>query len=269
MSVDPRAWRERIFAAVLVPLQADAAVRAAWEGGSVAMGRADAFSDIDLYVVAEIAHHEAVLDAFERALTGAVSIAHVWRVDPPSFAGVTQRIYLLHDAPPYFAVDCALITPTASATFLEHERHGDPRVLFDRDGAIVAPPLDRAAHAARMQKRLAQIRAAWPVYRTIVEKELTRGRALDAIGFYLNGLLRPLIELAGMRHRPDRFDYGWRYLHDDLPPAAQRELEGLAYVDNPDKLRTNLTTIDRLAADLFAALGTASTPVFAGAQSTV
>jgi hypothetical protein len=238
-------------------LQSNTAVREAWEGGSVATGRADGFSDIDLSVVAETVHHEAVLDAFERALGETVSIAHAWRVDPSSWVGITQRIYLLHDAPPYFAVDCALITPAASPSFLERERHGEPRVLFDREGAIFAPALDRVAHAARMQKRLAQIRAAWPVYRTIVAKELARGRALDAIGFYFNGPLRPGIELLGVRHRPDRYDYGWRYLHADLPPDAQRELERLAYVDSPESLRVNLANVDRLADALFGVLAAA------------
>lgn len=248
-------WRDRVIAAVLPALVTRADVRGVWEGGSVAMGRADAFSDIDLYVVAAPDVHVVILDAFEAALAGAVSIAHTWRVEPSSFPGVTQRIYLLHDAPPFFQVDCALVTPAAAPQFLERERHGVPRVLLDRDGTIGAPPLDRDAHAARMKLRLAQIRAAWPVYRSIVEKELTRGRALDAIGFAFNGLLRPLVELAGMRHRPDRFDYGWRYLHHDLPTELQQTLQRLAYVDSPATLRANLATIDRLADELFAALG--------------
>jgi len=257
VSPEPRAFRARIFAAVLPVLQSDPTVRGVWEGGSVATGRADDFSDIDLCVIAESARHESVLDALERALGEAAAIAHVWRVDPQSFAGVTQRIYLLHDAPPFFAVDCALLTPAGTTQFLERERHGEPRVLLDRDGTIAARPLNHAAHATRMRQRLAQIRAAWPVYRTIVEKELTRGRALDAIGFYLNGLMRPLIELAGMRHRPERYDYGWRYLHADLPVDLQRDLERLAYVDGPATLRTHLAEVDRLAAALFTVLSDA------------
>jgi len=254
MSADPVAYRERIFAAVLPALESAATVRGAWEGGSVATGRADAFSDIDLCVVAEPANHEAVLDAVESALGNAAPIAHVWRVDPQPFPGVTQRLFLLHDAPPFFALDCALVAPTACGQFLERERHGEPRVLFDRDGSIRALPLDKAAHATRMQRRFAQIRAAWPVYRSLVDKELARGRALDAFGFYVNGLLRPLIELVGMQERPERFDFGWRYLHADLPPPLQRRLERLAYVDGPATLQENLATVDRLAAELFVAL---------------
>jgi hypothetical protein len=248
------AFRERIFSAVLPPLEADERVRACWEGGSVAMGRADEFSDIDLYVVADTTVHEAILDEFERVLANAAPIAHTWKVDPPAFPEVTQRIHLLREAPRFFAVDCAVLTAAAAEQFLERERHGEPRVLFDRDGKIAAPPLDRARHAARMQARLAQIRASWPVYRTIVEKEVARDHALDAIGFYFGGLLRPLIELVGMRYRPERFDYGWRYLHADLPAELQRTLQDFAYVDDPARIGANLPEIDRLAASLFAEL---------------
>lgn len=254
MNTSPAAFRERIFAAVLPVLQADDSVRACWEGGSVAMHRADEFSDIDLYVVADAARHQPVLDAFERALASAAPLAHVWRVEPPGFPGVSQRIYLLHGAPRFFAVDCALVTADGAVQFLERERHGEPRVLFDRDALVTALPLDRARHAERMRQRLAQIRASWPVYLTIVEKELARGRSLDAIGFYFGGLLRPLVELLGMHHRAARFDYGWRYLHQDLPAGLQGQLERFAYVSGPDEIRTHLPALDRLARALFAEL---------------
>ena len=254
MSVAPPVFRERIFRVVLPALEADHTARACWEGGSVAMGRADAYSDIDLYVVADTARHEPILDAFESALAQAAAIAHTWRVEPPAFAGVAQRIYLLKDAPRFFAVDCAVLTAEAAVQFLERERHGTPRVVFDRDARIEALPLDRTRHAARLRQRLAQIRASWPVYRTIVAKELARGRALDAIGFYFNGLLRPLIELVGMRYRPDRFDYGWRYLHDELPAELQHQLASFAYVAGPERISEHLPAIDRLVASLFAEL---------------
>jgi hypothetical protein len=258
MSLSNAAFRERVFAAVLPALQADPAARACWEGGSVAMHRADAYSDVDLYVVAAAEHHQAILATFERALGDGARIAHTWCVEPAPFPGVSQRIYLLDRAPPYFAVDCAVVTAQETVQFLERERHGEPRVLFDRDGALCAPPLDRARHDARMRERLAQIRASWPVYRSIVAKELARGRSLDAIGFYFGGLLRPLIELVGMRYRPERFDFGWRYLHDDLPHDLQQRLAALAYVEGPERISAQLPALDALAASLFAELGAAT-----------
>ena len=248
-------YRECIFAAVLPALLGDATVRACWEGGSIAFGRADEFSDIDLYIVADAAHHQPILDMFEHALAAGAPIAHVWAVDPSAFAGVSQRIYLLEGAPRFFAVDCAVVTVAGAAQFLERERHGEARVLFDRDGTACASSLDQAPHDARLRQRLAQIRGSWPVYRTLVEKELARGRSLDAIGFYFGGLLRPLVELLGMRYRPERFDYGWRYLHQDLPVELQQRLEGFAYLDAPARISANLAAMDRLAEALFADLG--------------
>lgn len=180
----PAAFRTRLLDATLPALRADARIRGCWEGGSVATGRADDYSDIDLCLVGDAAHHAGILDDFDTVLQAAAPIAHVWRIDPPQFPGVTQRIYLLAEAPPYFAVDCAVLTPAGSEQFLEKERHGEPVVYFDRDAAIAARSLDPARHEARLRQRLEQIRGAWPVYRSLVAKELARGRALDAIGFY-------------------------------------------------------------------------------------
>lgn len=39
----------------------------------------------------------------------------------------------------------------------------------------------------------------------LAPKELARERALEALGFY-QALLRALVELFGMAHRPERFD---------------------------------------------------------------
>jgi hypothetical protein len=55
-------------------------------------------------------------------------------------------------------------------------------------------------------------------------------------------------------HRPDRFDFGWRYLHHDLPPALQRDLAQLAYVADPQAMAQRLAQADVLHAALSDAL---------------
>ncbi len=198
-----------------------------------------------MYVVADAAHTEAAFQVFEDALAGVARIAHTWRVEPPAFAGLAQRHYLLEPAPRYFAIECCVLPPDHAQQFLERERHGEPIVHFDRSGRVRALPIDRPALAARLARRFAQIRAAWPIYRLLVEKEILRGHALDAYGFYVNGLLRALIELAGMRHRPERFDFGWRYLHNDLPPDLQQALTQFAQVASTEDITRRLPQIDR------------------------
>jgi hypothetical protein len=250
------AYRRRVLdriVAALAEFADDARFTAAFEGGSTATGRADDYSDIDLCVVADSALNEALFATIEAALQSIAPLAHVWPVADPPWPGFAQKFYFLEGAPRFFAVDCSLLLPSTALQFLEVERHGHAQVLLDPHQWVQPQQLDRKAHDARRARRLAQNRAAWPVYRMLVDKELARGRALDAFGFY-QALLRLLVELAGLRHRPDRFDYGWRYLHHDLPASLQARLAELAYVAGPEQLAGRLPRADALHQELSKAI---------------
>lgn len=231
----PAAYRASVLQAVLPALEAEPEVVACWEGGSQATGRIDDYSDIDLVIVAPLAASDTVFAALENAIESLAAIEHRWPVEPAPFPGTRQRFYLLAGAPPFFAVDCVIVEPDATAQFLERERHGEPRVYFDRSSTIAAVPLDSDALAARRSHRIAQMRAALPVFRMLVAKELARGRPLEAHGFYLV-LLRYLLEILGARHRPDRYDFGWRYVETELPPDARDQLRHYAFVGDAEAL---------------------------------
>ncbi len=246
------AWRARLSQGLQQRFDNDA-VPAAFEGGSAATGRTDGYSDIDLVVVAAPGLHEAVFEALEAIIAATDTITHTWAVADPLLPGMTQRFYLLADAPQFFMLDCVAIAPASLPPLLERERHGEPHILFDRAGIVRPQPLDRAALATRRDKRLAQVRKSWPIFRQLVDKELARGRALDAFGFHL-ALLRMTVDLAGMVHRPERHDFGWRYLHIDLPTALASDIESLAFCGGTDALRAGLPRLDALHAQLLRAL---------------
>lgn len=225
----PADYRAAIVDAIVGALRECDDVSACWEGGSAATGRLDDFSDIDLVIVAELDRAGTIFETVERALAAVDRIVHRWHVDPPPFRETAQRFYFLAGAPRFFAVDCAIVTASGTTQFLERERHGEPRVLFDRAGTIRALPLDCDALDARRAQRLVQLQGAIPVYRMLVAKELARGHALEAAGFY-QALLRALIELLGLRERPDRFDFGWRYVDTELSGNARSLLGRLAFI---------------------------------------
>src|SRR4030095_5071678 len=146
-------------------------------------------------------------------------ISHVWRVDPPGFPEMAQRFYFVEGAPRYFAIDCSIFSGAGLTPLLERERHGTLVAWSDPERLLAPRRADRAALAKRREQRLQQLRGAIPVYSMLVEKELARGHSLEALGFYQT-MLRFLIELLGIRHRPERFDFGWRYV-DRQPPASR------------------------------------------------
>jgi hypothetical protein len=232
----PSSYRRKINDAIVSALRARDDVAGCWEGGSAATGRLDKFSDIDLVIVASLDATDAIFGAVEEAIATVGKISHRWHVDPPPFRDTAQRFYFLAGSPQFFAVDCVIVAPSAIAQFLERARHGEPQVKFDRTGQIAALPLDQPAIAARRAHRLGQLRGSVPVYLMLLEKELARGHSLEAFGFY-QALLRALIELLGMRYRPHRFDFGWRYVETELPEHAQQLIERLAFVSDAASLQ--------------------------------
>lgn len=247
------AYRSRLADLLVAALRDDEVIRAVGQGGAAARGRADEYSDLDLIVVAPLSHAESIFACVEGAMGSVAPIAHTWRVEPPGFPDMAQRFYFLENAPRFFAVDCSIVTPEGIAPFTERERHGEAIVGFDRDGVLQPRAMDAAQLARRRAHRLAQLRGATPVYSMLVAKELSRGHALEAFGFYQT-LLRALIELLGMQHRPERFDFGWRYVDRELPAPAQALIARHSFVASADALPTLAISLEREIDTLLAAL---------------
>ena len=260
--VEPSQYREALLEVLLDALRcrADADVLAAFEGGSAATGRLDRYSDVDLYIVAEATRFDSLFETIEAALQTFTSIAHVWPVAPPPWPGFAQKIYLVDGAPQYFMLDCCVLQRQTAQLFLQPERHGEARVLHDPQQLLRAAPFDRPAWSERLRARHSQIGAAFPIYRLLVEKEVERGHTLDAVAFY-QVILRLFIELAGIVYRPERYDYGWRYLHSDLPLALQQDLVRWALPASVDSIRFALDEVStRISALLALASAQATEP---------
>ncbi len=210
-------------------------VRAAWEGGSAAFGQSDQWSDVDLVAVVADDEVAATFEALERGLEELGGVAAVWQVPEPTPHGHAQRLYRLKDANSFAIVDVVVQKLSAGQRFLDARRHGTPRILVGRDGLIRDAPPEQTAD--RLADALAQVAARRPVLDSFVLKEIRRERPLDALTFFHRFELAPLITLLRARHCPERFDFGMRYLAEDLPadvhdrlleqawPPSFRELE--------------------------------------------
>jgi predicted nucleotidyltransferase len=229
--------QEQVLAAAGSALAELPGVLALWHGGSAATGRLDELSDIDLLAIVQPGLQDEAFAAVELALERLAGIHTAWRVPEPAWHGQSQRCYRLRDQPEHLMVDLVLFTPeTFEPHWLDPERHGAPLVLLDRAGLLVPAPFDAAAHRARMQARLEDLRGRVPVVGHLPGKALARGHGIDALAGYRRLLLEPLVELLGMQHRPLTFDFGMRYLYSELPPDLVDELERLSFVGSHDDL---------------------------------
>jgi hypothetical protein len=224
------AQREHLIGVLQHAFSGQTGVQAVWIGGSEAFGRADDLSDVDCLVLVDDAQVESAFAVAEGALSRQGEITYRYRMPMPTWHGHAQALYQVSGLSRFCFLDLCVLAASHSDRFLDLERHGRPRVLYDPQGVIRPVPIDPAAWRRRLQVRIQDMRALAPIYALLTEKALLRQDPLAALSIYQKSLLPQLVELLRLRHSPYRHDFGLRYLADDLPAAAVREVTAFAFV---------------------------------------
>jgi predicted nucleotidyltransferase len=241
-------FRENILRSLLSSLESNPKVHGAWEGGSAANGSTDQFSDIDLIIFGSDSIDE-IFDSIESTLDENYSITHKYTEKLQFLPDYYQRIYFIEGAPKHFFLDIGIFLKESEGVFtelLQIERHGTPVIYFDKLDLIKPIACNIEKIKIKHRERLSEIEGFFPVYKTLVLKELDRGNSIDAFAFYFGGLLKPLVELMGMLHRPFQFDFNLRYLHKSFPEKDRKTIENLLYVPSEKILRERISIIDTL-----------------------
>jgi len=216
-------------------------VNAMWLGGSVAMGAADEWSDIDVQLDVADDRVEETWSAVEAALAELSSISASWAVPEPTWHGHAQRVYQLADAPEHLMIDMVIMTRSTTAPRLdEREIHGEPVVIFDKLGVIRSTALDVEAHRDAIRRRMDTLRRHVALLSHFPAKEIERGLEVDAFWRYQMYVIRLLVDALRTRHKPVHYNFGPRYLKRDLPPDVYARLMRLAFVADLDDLARKL-----------------------------
>ena len=241
--------RQDIIDALHHTLLASEKILGAWIAGGAAFGRVDEWSDIDLSVLAEEGAVEAAFTLIEEALRTLAPIALTHPMTN-TWPGMQQRFYRLQDTSEFLLIDVAIFQRRSPDLFLDTSRHGEALMLFDKEGLAKTPAFDEEVLRKKLRERLAVLKTQFPMFQMLTKKELRRGNIVEALEFYRNYTLRPLVELLRIKHDPKRYDFHVRYLRYDLPDEARALLEDLYFVANANELEAK----QRRAEDTFWAL---------------
>lgn len=230
--------REQLISSLHATLEAEPEVESAWLGGSLAFGRNDEHSDIDLSAVIAPDLAPALFARLEAALESLAPIQARFEVPWPPTADFSQRFYQLVGLPESLMIDVALLRPDRVEAWLDPVRHGHPVLLFDRGGRIVPTPDTTLGPV--FADRLRTLRARAKMFGHIPAKNAARGHWMEAFDTFHRMLLAPLVELLRARYCPQRQDFGFRYLDLDLPPAVYARLCGLLAASSLDELAVQI-----------------------------
>jgi hypothetical protein len=207
-----------------------------WQGGSAAFGRGDEMSDLDLQLLVKDEFVEPARGLLEQTIRRAAPIEASYILPQPTWHGYWQGFYRLQGAGPYMLIDAVIMKESDQSLLTEPEIHGQAVVYFDRSGRVGRERADREKLRTAIGTRLGRARASAEIFHCFVDKELNRGRQLDALALYQSLVLAPLVETLRIIHDPFRFNFGSRYLDFCLSAEEIQELKSLSFVGSAGEL---------------------------------
>lgn len=229
--------RTSIVSTIVAALQPQAHVYTLWEGGAAAFNRVDEWSDIDIQIVVRDGIEEETFALVEQAITSLSPIDIQYTMPQPTWHGMAQKFYRLRDTSPFLFLDIAIMPESLPNKLLEREIHGNARVHFDKRAIVVGvPAIQWDAFAQKLWKRVEDLRVLFPLFQSLTLKEAYRKNSIEALAFYQNFTLAPLVEILRMQHAPFHYNFRTRYIHYELPVEVVTVLERLYFVTGIDDL---------------------------------
>jgi len=218
-------YKNQLIAEMLEVLCAEDEVVAIWEGGSVATGFADEYSDLDLTIVTRNKAGNQIFALLDQLFKKHHGIKRKFRVPEPCWHGMSQCAYLLEDSPSLFYCDLCTVELDNPHKLTESDRHGFARIVYDPQGIFKAG-LTPAEELERIARRVWQLTTGMDfVLQIELQKALSRGIKTDIINCYNGFIMRCLIPLLNLLHRPHKADFGLRYIHRDYPSQVLQQVE--------------------------------------------
>jgi hypothetical protein len=201
------------------------AIRAVWEGGSAATGFLDEFSDLDLSIVCHDDAVESIFQTLENHLQKIYGIQRKLRIPEPAWHGFSQCFYQIEHVPALFYLDIAIIKLSLPDKFTEPDRHGNAVIWYDLDQCYQPRPSTPEAIEKRCKTAFRNATATDFLMKFEVKKALARHLFSEAFPAYYNYLMRNLVPLLNLKHRPAKVDFGVRYSYRDYPEADAHLVE--------------------------------------------
>lgn len=227
--------REEIFNEIINELKSYPQINLLAEGGAKAFGRYDELSDLDLMVDVEDGKVEETVKQFEGFLEKLAGITEVYTAAENK--DFQHKFYKLKNTDRFAIVDLFIIERSNPAKELEENIHGDFVIHFDRYDYMDEQVFDKDAFQKKVDAFGKRSKSVFEFFLFQAEKEILRGRYIDALAYYFDLMLKPLIRLLRIKYNPIHYNFELRYLNDELPEEIVKEIEKLLSIKDPDDLK--------------------------------
>lgn len=228
--------REEILSEILKELKTYSHVNLIAEGGAKAFNRYDDLSDIDLMVDVEEGMAEETIKSLENFFAGLGGINSVFIVSEKK--ELYHKFYKLNNSAKYSIIDIFLTEKSNPDKGLEKYIHGEFVVHLDKYGYMTDQKFDEIAFHEKVAAYGKRTKGVFEFFQYQIEKEIIRNHYVDALAYYFDMTVKPLIRLLRIKYNPAHYNFELRYLYDEFPEYIVKEIEQLLSINDLNDLKT-------------------------------
>ncbi|MPN00462.1 hypothetical protein SDC9_147657 [bioreactor metagenome] len=214
----------------LEPLQY---VHAMWLEGADAIGQADEYSDIDIYIDIEDEHEQEAIDKVENILSRVSEIDYKYVMNH-GHPKLRQRIYHLKGSSEYLMIDFCWQLHSRDKeeyVYIKGNTIEAAKVIFDKSEIIRYKDYKEEDYKSFNIEALEECKYRYSQH-CRVEKYIHRGMYLEAYAYYNRYVLEPLINVLRMIYTPAHAHYYLIHISQHLPKNEVEKLQFFAQVSS-------------------------------------
>lgn len=247
--------KEEIVAGLRGLLYPNNDVVAVWEGGSVATGYDDEYSDLDLSIICEDDAVETIFPLLDEYLEKELGIVRKLRMPEPTWHGFAQCFYQVKNVPEFFYLDVVVIKKSSPSKLTESDVHGTALVWFEKEKVLDNSPTP-AEEILKKEKFFFKLATQSDFVQIIeIRKNIARRNFLETYPMFYQFVLRQLGTMLNLKYRPHKVDFGLRYCSRDYPAEKVELIESCFRVGTIEELKVKFEEVERVYQRLKGELG--------------
>lgn len=221
-------------------------VYAFWTEGADAIGRVDEFSDLDIWFDVEDRYVDQVIQQIKSTLVKLAPIDFVFE-KKHGHPQIRQLFLHLEGTFEFLIIDLCVQSHSRKIEFIIENKDEEVNVIFDKKNVIKYKSLDIAEFEHGLKERIEELNKIFSFFSIWVTKEINRKNYLEALNYYHQYILKPLVELCRIRYEPTKYDFYLKHIKWDLPENVVLLLENLYSVCSIEEIEQKMIK----AKDLF------------------
>jgi hypothetical protein len=237
--------RQKIIKILKTELVKKPAVFALWLEGADAHKRFDKYSDIDIWIDVEDKHIGKTFNVIKEILAKLSPLDYFYEVNHPH-PKIHQAFFHLQDSSEFLVIDICIQKHSRNFWYTKGYKDEKVKILFDKKKVIKYKPLSKTIFNKEIKLRIDELIKTFYFFQIWVKKGINRKKYLEALSYYHEFILHPLVELIRIKYEPTKKDFYLKHLDLDLPEETVKQIEDLFKVRSIIEIKKKMKIANEL-----------------------